>query len=104
MSRTRRAFVAVVSIILVATAAGALVSGGSHHHPVRPAAVVRSLAPATVATAEPAPSGEFDAEAFEALLTRIDPRIANQLIGALSPADRAALANEIETKVGLSAG
>jgi hypothetical protein len=49
------------------------------------------------------PSAEFDAGRFLALLSRIDPIIANQLVGALSPAARAALANDLETSTGLAA-
>jgi hypothetical protein len=104
MSRIRRVFVAIVSIVVVATAVGATANRGHHRHPpARPAAVVRSGAP-VVATPPAPPSADFDARAFVNALTRVDPAIANQLIKTMSPADRAALATEIQTSVGLSAG
>jgi hypothetical protein len=103
MSRIRRAFVAVVSVVILATAVGAVASRGSHHRPpVRPAGLVRSAAPTAAPSASP--SADFDADAFLALLTRIDPTVANQLMGALSSADRAALAANLETRTGLAAG
>jgi hypothetical protein len=103
MSRIRRAFVAGVSVVILAAAVGAVANRGSHHRPlVRPAGVVRNVAPATVPSASP--SADFDADTFLALLTRIDPTVANQLMGALSSADRAALATNLETRTGLAAG
>jgi len=103
MSRIRGAFVAVVSVVILATAVGAVVNRGSHHRPpVRPAGLVRSAAPTAVPSASP--SADFDADAFLALLTRIDPTVANQLMGVLSSADRAALARNLETRTGLAAG
>jgi hypothetical protein len=101
MSRIRTVFVAVVLIVLVATAVGATANRGHHRHP--PAAVVRSGAP-VVGTPPAPPSVDFDASTFVNILSRVDPAIANQLIKALSPADRAALATEIQTSVGLGAG
>jgi hypothetical protein len=103
MSRTRRAFVAVVSVVILATAVGAVANGDSHHRPpVRPAGLVRSAAPVAVPSASP--NADFDADTFLALLTRIDPTVANQLMGALSSTDRAALATNLETRTGLAAG
>ena len=48
-------------------------------------------------------SADFDAGRFLALLSRINPTVANQLVGALSPADRAALATDLQTSTGLAA-
>jgi hypothetical protein len=104
MSRIRRVFVAVVLIVLVATAVGVTANRGHHRHPpTQPAAVVHSGAP-VVGTPPAPPSADFDASTFVNTLSRVDPAIANQLIKALSPADRAALATEIQTSVGLGAG
>lgn len=104
MSRIRIVFVAVVSIVLVATAVGAITDRSHHPHPTaRPAAIVRSVSLVTVASPT-APSSDFDVNAFVGVLSRLDPGVADQLIRALSPADRAALATEITTTVGLSAG
>jgi hypothetical protein len=78
MSRIRKVFVAVVSIVLVATDVGAVTSRGNHRHPpARPAAVVRSGA-LVVATPLAPPSADSDASTFVNLLTRFDPTIANQ--------------------------
>jgi len=96
-------FVAVVSIVLVATAVGAVANGGHHRHPSARPAIVRSGAPVAV-TPSTAPSSDFDVNAFVDVLGRVDPGVANQLIRSLSPADRAALGTELETSVGLRAG
>jgi hypothetical protein len=103
MSRIRMTFVAVASVVILATTAGALVNRGSHHRrPAPPAGLVRNVAPAAASAASP--SADFDTDAFLTLLTRIDPTVANQVIGALSSADRAALATNLETRTGLAAG
>jgi hypothetical protein len=102
MSRTARAFVAVVSIVGVATAFTVLTNPSSHHRLAPVATVVRTAPPAASPAAPP--SAEFAAETFLSLLTRVDPSVATRLINALSPADRAALAIDIETRTGLAAG
>jgi hypothetical protein len=102
MSRIPRAFVAVVLIVVVATAVGVLTNPSRNHPPAPVATVVRTAPPA--ASPAPPPSAAFEAETFLNLLTRVDPAVATQLINALSPADRAALAADIETRTGLAAG
>ena len=104
MSKIRRAFVAFVSIVVVAAAMGAVINRGNRHHlPARPAAVVRNVAPAAATPPVPS-SADFAADAFLDLMTPVDPTMANQLLDALSSADRAAIANDLETRTGLSAG
>jgi hypothetical protein len=103
MSKTRTALVAVVSIVAVVAMAAVIDRGNRHHPPARPAAVIRSVAPA--AATPPIPStADFAADTFLNLLTGVDPTMANQLIDALSSGDRAVLQNDLETRTGLSAG
>lgn len=102
MSKIRRAIVAIVSVVVLAAAVAAITNPGRHHRPA-PAAAVRVITP-TPATPPGSPAADFHTDTFLKLLTHVDPSIATQLINALSPADRAALANQVETRIGLAAG
>jgi len=100
----RRVVVLVTSIAVVVVVAVALTVSTSHHGPVRPAGVIRTAVPATAPAPPPTPSATFDADAFLNALTRVDGTVANQLIDALSPADRAALANDVNDRIGAAMG
>jgi hypothetical protein len=104
MSKIRRTLMAVVSIVLVVAAASAIVNRANRHRqPARPAAAVSNVAPAAATPPLP-PNADFDADPFLVLLTRLDPTTANQLVDDLSSADRAVLATDLETRIGLSVG
>jgi len=100
----RRVVVLVTAIAVVVVVAVALTVSTHHHGPVRPASVVRTAVPAAAPAPPPTPSATFDADAFLSALTRVDGTVANQLIDALSPADRAALANDVNDRIGAAMG
>jgi hypothetical protein len=101
MSKIRNAFVAVVLIAVAAGAVGLLTNPGPHHRTAPFATVVRA-APAPASPPSP-PSSTFDAETFLNLMTRVEPAVATQLINSSSPADRAALAADVQLRIGLAA-
>ena len=104
MSKIRKALVAVVSVVVVAAAMGAVINRGNRHQvPARQAAVVRNVAAAEATRPVPS-SADFAADTFLNLITHVDPTMANELVDALSSADRAVLATELETRTGLAAG
>ena len=77
--------------------------GNRHHPPARPAAVIRNVGPPAATPPVPS-SADFAADRFLNLMAGVDPTMANQLIDALSSGDRAVLDNDLETRIGLSAG
>jgi hypothetical protein len=102
MSKVPKAFVGVVLIAVAATSVGVLANPSPAHRPSSVATVVRTAAaPASPATP---PSATFDAETFLNLMTGVDPTVATELINALSPADRADLAADVQLRTGLATG
>jgi hypothetical protein len=105
MSKIRRPFVALlaaVAIVVIATAV-VVVANPSHHRHAPATAVVHVVTPEAAASPTQ-PGADFEADAFLNLLTRVDPAIANQLVNALSPADRVALVTQVQISTGLAAG
>jgi hypothetical protein len=99
----RKTLALVMSVAVVAIVAAALTLSGSHHHKGRPVSIVRTVVPAA-AGQPPTPSAAFDAEGFLNALTRVARNLADQLIDALSPADRAALAADASDRIGAAVG
>jgi hypothetical protein len=99
----RKILVIVTSIAAAAVVVAALTLSSSHHRTARPASIVRTVVPAA-AGQPPTPSATFDADGFLNALTRVDRNLAHQLIDALSPADRAALAADVSDRVGAAVG
>jgi hypothetical protein len=104
VSKIRRTLIAVVSTVLVVAGAGVIVNRANRdHQPASEAAAVRNVAPAAATPPIP-PNADFAADTFLFLVTGLDPTTADKFVDALSSADRAVLAADLENRVGLSAG
>jgi hypothetical protein len=99
----RKTLVAVTALAVAAALVVATVTmDRDHHGGARPASIVHTLLPAAATAPAPTPSAAFDADTFLNALTHVDGNTANELIDALSPADRAALATDVKDHIGVA--
>jgi hypothetical protein len=94
--RTRHALIVVTPFVLIITVAlAALTSSNHHRNPAPRANIVRTLTTGSATAPTPSPSPTFDPDAVLNILTQMDPNLADRLINAMSPSDRAALAIDV---------